>query len=77
MVAHIEMELGTYAYYNISMTITCFHGERILFEKASGKLLLLNIHSSNLLSVAHMEMKLGTHCVLHRFHDAHNNKKPQ
>jgi hypothetical protein len=34
MVARIEMKLGMYAYYIISMTITCFHDDRILFEKA-------------------------------------------
>ena len=39
MVAHIEMKLGKYAYYIISMTITCFHDDRILFEKASGTFL--------------------------------------
>ena len=39
MVARIEMKLGTYAYYIISMTITCFHDDRIMFEKASGNLL--------------------------------------
>ena len=44
MVARIEMKLGTYAYYIISMTITCFHDNHILFEKPQAifkKLLLL------------------------------------
>ena len=39
MVARIETKLGTYAYYIISMTITCFHDDYILFEKASGNFL--------------------------------------
>ena len=29
----MEVKLGMYAYYIISMTITCFHDYRILFEK--------------------------------------------
>ena len=70
MVARIEMKLGRYAYYIISMTITFFHDDRILFEKASGNFLKLLLPSSNLLTVAHMEVKLGTH----RFHDNDNNK---
>ena len=36
---HIEMKLGTYALYIFSVTITCFHDDRILFEKASGNFL--------------------------------------
>ena len=39
MVAHIEMKLGVYAYYTVSMTITCFHDDCISFEKASGNFL--------------------------------------
>ncbi|CAI8024256.1 hypothetical protein GBAR_LOCUS14104 [Geodia barretti] len=35
MVGRIEMKLGTYAYYIISMTTTCFHDDRILFEETS------------------------------------------
>ena len=31
--------IGMYAYYIISTTITCFHDDRILFEKASGNFL--------------------------------------
>ena len=61
MVASIEMKLGMYAYYIISMTITCFHDDCILFEKASGNSLKLLLHSSNLLTVVRIEMKLGTH----------------
>ena len=34
MVARIEMKLGKYAYYTISIMITYFHDDRILFEKA-------------------------------------------
>ena len=47
----MEMKLGTYAYYIISMTTTLFEQQ----QTASG------IYSSNLLTAAHMEMKLGTH----------------
>ena len=36
----VEWKLGMYAYYIISMTITCFHDDHILFEKASGNFLL-------------------------------------
>ena len=36
MVARIEMKLGIFDYYVISMRITCFHDDHILFEKASG-----------------------------------------
>ena len=74
MVARIEVKLGMYAYYIISMTITCFHNDLILFEKASGNFISphiiwtttnslrhLLLHSSNLLTAAHMEIKLGTH----------------
>ena len=39
MIARIEMKLGMYPYYIISMTITCFHDDRVLFEKASGNFL--------------------------------------
>ena len=39
MVACIEMKLGMYAYYIISKTITCFHDNHVLFEKASGNFL--------------------------------------
>ena len=60
--ARIEMKLGTYVYYIISMTITCFHDGHVLFEKASGNIFFkLLLHSSNLLTVAHMEVKLGAH----------------
>ena len=41
----------------ISMMITCFHDDCILFGKASGSL----NHSSNMLTVARMEVKLGAH----------------
>ena len=44
----------------ISIMITCFHDDCILFEKASGSLKLL-LHSSNMLTVARMEVKLGAH----------------
>ena len=61
MVAHIEMKLGTYAYYIISMTITCFRDDHILFERSLRQFSLTPLlQSSNLLIVAHMEMKLGT-----------------
>ena len=65
MVARIEMKLGMYAYYIISiyyiisMTITCFQDDRILFEKAPGN--FIKITSSNSLTVACMEVKLGAH----------------
>ena len=114
-VARIEMKHGMYAYYNYH-----FHDDymfpwrphivRKSLRQISSKLLL---HSSNLLTVARMEVKLGAHvyyivfktttttnslrhfslklptsflklanrsthggetCVLHRFHDNHNNK---
>ena len=39
MVARIEMKLGMYAYYIISMAITRFHDGRILFDKALGNFL--------------------------------------
>ena len=39
VVAGIEMKLGMYAYYIISITITCFHDDCVLFEKASGNFL--------------------------------------
>ena len=61
MVARIEMKLGMYAYYIISMAITCFHDNRILFEKPH----FLYLHSSNLLTVSRMEVKLGTHAHYH------------
>ena len=61
-----------YAYYIISMTTMCFYDDCILFEKAAIFFTLL-LHSSNLLTVAHMEVKLGTR----RFHDDHNIKQPQ
>ena len=61
MVARIELKLGMYAYYIISITMTCFHDDRILFEKSSGDSLKLLLHSSNLLTVARMEVKLGAH----------------
>ena len=35
----VEMKLGMYALYIISVTITCFHDDRILGEKASGNIL--------------------------------------
>ena len=61
MVAHIEMKLGTYAYYIISMTITCFRHDHILFERSLRQFSLTPLlQSSNLLIVAHMGMKLGT-----------------
>ena len=40
------------------MTIKCFHHDRILFDKALGKTIF---HSSNLLTVARMEVELGAH----------------
>ena len=63
MVERIEMKLGMYAHYIIiSTTITCFHDDRILFEKAPGAISLkILLHSSNLLTVARMEVKLGVH----------------
>ena len=74
MVARIEMKLGTYAYYIISMTITCFHDDHILFEKPQA---IFFQTATSLLKLA----KYSTHggkilcaCVLHRFHDNHNNK---
>ena len=39
MAARIEMKLGMYAYFIISMTTTGFHDDHILFEKASGNFL--------------------------------------
>ena len=41
----------------IVMKITCFHDDRILFEKGSGNVL----HSLNILIVARMEVKIGSH----------------
>ena len=71
MVAHTEMKLGMYAYYIISMTITCFHDDRILFEETSDDYLYNYF----------LTPQTRTHggetwcaCVLHRFHDDHNNK---
>ena len=40
---------GMYAYYIISTTITCFHDDRILFEKASGNFFKI---TSSLLKLA-------------------------
>ena len=57
----------------ISMTITCFHDDCILFEKSSGTFLYfiwktlrhfslkLPLHSSNWLTIPRTEMKLGAH----------------
>ena len=102
--SNIDMKLGVYAYYIISVTITRFHDDHIkpqaIFLKTTSSLLSThggetwyyvvsmtttcfyddyNIHnycsnsfrdfSSNLLMAAHMEMKLGTHCLSHQFHD--------
>ena len=44
MVEHIEMKLGMYAYFIISMTITCFHDDRVLFDKASGNYQCTRFH---------------------------------
>ena len=55
MVARIEMKLGTHAYHIISMTITCFHDD---FEQQQ---IASRNFCSNLLTVAHIEMKLSTH----------------
>ncbi|CAI8041208.1 hypothetical protein GBAR_LOCUS22917, partial [Geodia barretti] len=53
------MKLGMYI---ISMTITCFHDDSILFEKSLRQFSLTPLlHSSNLLTVARMEVKLGAH----------------
>ena len=71
MLACIEMKLSMYAYYIIISFPSRLHVSMttaILFEKASGK------HSSNLLTVACMEVKLWCSRVLRRFHDNHNNK---
>ena len=43
------MKLGTYAYYIISMTTTCFHDDRILFEETSDDYLII---TSSLLKLA-------------------------
>ena len=58
MVARIEVKLGTHGYHIISMTTTWFHDDNISFEqqpRASDTIL----HSSNLLTVARMKIKLG------------------
>ena len=52
MVARIERKLGMYAYYIISMTTA------YCLKSLSLKLLL---HSSNLLTVGRMKVKLGAH----------------
>ena len=44
------------------MTITCFHDDCILFERASGNF-PLNYFSSNLLTVTRMDVKLGAYIV--------------
>ena len=56
MIARIEMKLVMYAYYIISVTITCFHDDRILFVA-----IFFKTTSSLLLTVARMVVKLGTH----------------
>ena len=61
MVARIEMKLGTYAYYIISMTITCFHDDHILFEKPQA---IFFKTTSSLLKPANCsshESELGAH----------------
>ena len=73
----MEVKLGMYAYYTISMTMTCFHDDCILFEKASG---IFPSTTSSLLKLANSTTHGGETwyaCVLHCFHDNHNNKWPQ
>ena len=61
----------------ISMTTTCFHDDRILFEKA----LFKTIFHLNSLTVPRMEMKLGTHVYyiisMTTSYCLNNNKQPQ
>ena len=71
-VAHMEVKLGMYAYYIISMTITCFHDDSILFEPQE---IFFNTTSSLLkLACSAHGGETWCACVLHRFHDDHNNK---
>ena len=65
------MKLGMYAYYIISMTITCFHDDRIMFVEA------IFFKTTLLLKLANCSTHGGETwytCIIHRFHDNHNNK---
>ena len=59
-VALMEMKLGTNVFGIVSMTTTYYLNNYIYCS-----LRHLLLHSSNLLTAAHMEIKLGTHAYYH------------